>query len=239
MSADHVTKGRLGLLALTAALAFAFGGVARAADRASPPDLVDLNGRPFSLESLRGNVVLLDFWAPWCVPCRTSFPFLDTLQEKHEAEGLRVVALTLESDLGQISDFLNDVPVRFPVVRDPTEKSGDVFGVVAMPTALLLDRRGRVVARFEGGGEAVHRKMAEAVTRLLASGSLPADAGVRVSKGLEETGAVKAWRRGLLADSIMSLTGDPLTQMLDEHVHASKEGAAGNGGPAGGGCGCN
>jgi hypothetical protein len=95
------------------------------------------------------------------------------------------------------------------------------------------------VARFEGGGEAVHRKMEEAVTHLLAAGSLPSNSDVRVAASLAATGAIKAWRRGLLAEPFMDLNGDPLTQMLLEHVHASKEGAAGNGGPAGGGCGCN
>jgi thiol-disulfide isomerase/thioredoxin len=211
----------------------------QAAGPAPALELVDLNGRPFSLEALRGSVVLLDFWAPWCVPCRTSFPFLDTLQEKHEGEGLRVVGLTMESDTTAISDFLNDVPVRFPIVRDPSEKSGDAFGVVAMPTTLLLDRQGNVVGRFEGGGDAVHRKIEDGVTKLLATGAVPAGDDVRVSSTVAATGAIKAWRRGLLADPIMDLNGDPLTRMLAEHVHASKEGAAGDGGPAGGGCGCN
>ena len=238
MRLDDQTPQRFRMPAAGVVLLLALCSSVRAAP-APPPELVDLNGRPFSLESLHGKVVLLDFWAPWCVPCRTSFPFLDRLQERHEAEGLRVVALTLESDLSAIRAFLDDVPVRFPVVRDPSEKSGEAFGVVAMPTTLLLDRRGTVVARFEGGGEAVHRKMEEAVTHLLAAGSLPSNSDVRVAASLAATGAIKAWRRGLLADPIMDLNGDPLTQMLLEHVHASKEGAAGNGGPAGGGCGCN
>jgi hypothetical protein len=62
---------------------------------------------------------------------------------------------------------------------------------------------------------------------------------VRVAKSAQATGPVKAWQRGYLADPIMSLDGDRVTQLLREHIHASKEGAAGNGGPAGGGCGCN
>ncbi len=239
MRFDEQTQHRFRSLASALALVLALPAGVRAAGPAPPLDLVDLDGRPFSLESLHGNVVLLDFWAPWCVPCRTSFPFLQTLQEKHQNEGLRVVALTLESDLSAISSFLKDVPVQFAVVRDPTEKSGDVYGVVAMPTTFLLDRQGTVVARFEGGGEPVHRKMEEAVTKMLAAGSLPAETDVRVSASLAATGALKAWRRGFLADPIMDLNGDPLTQMLDDHVHASKEGAAGNGGAAGGGCGCN
>ncbi len=225
--------------ALSLALGLAAPAVARAEGPQPALDLVDLYGKPFSLASLQGSVVLVDFWAPWCIPCRASFPFLDALQAKHEAEGLRVVGLTLDTDLDAITQFLNDVPVRFPIVRDPSARSGDAFGVVAMPTTLLLDRQGRVVARFEGGGDSVHRKIDAAVATLLATGSLPKGTSVRVSANLEATGAVKAWERGLLADPIMDLNGDPLTRILAEHVHASKEGAAGDGGPAGGGCGCN
>ena len=62
------------------------------------PDVVarTRSGEHFALSSLKGRVVLLDFWAPWCVPCRASFPFLDGLQEKYGARGLSVVGLTLE-----------------------------------------------------------------------------------------------------------------------------------------------
>jgi thiol-disulfide isomerase/thioredoxin len=232
---------QLRLLGPTLALAVTLGvpPVVRAGEQAPRVELQDLSGQPFALESLKGRVVLLDFWAPWCVPCRKSFPFLQTLQEKHDADGLSVVGLTLESDSVAIRSFLDEVPVHFPVVRDLTEKSGDAFGVVAMPTALLIDREGEIVARFEGGGDAVHARIEQAVAILLAGGALPPDADVRVSASLEATGIVKAWQRGYLADPIMNLSGDLLTRMLHEHVHASKEGAAGDGGPAGGGCGCN
>lgn len=74
---------------------------------------------------------------------------------------------------------------------------------------------------------------------LLAGGTLPAGTDVRVAASLEATGSLKAWERGYLADPIMSLDGSPLTRIIREHVHASKEGASGDGGAAGGGCGCN
>jgi thiol-disulfide isomerase/thioredoxin len=212
---------------------------ARTAEPAPPVRLRLMNDTPFSLESLKGSVVVLDFWAPWCVPCRASFPALDALQTKHEKQGLRVLGLTLEANDDAIVAFLNAVPVGFTILRDATGRAGEAFNVVAMPTTFVLDREGRVAGRFEGGGAAVHAKLEAAVTTLLAGGTLGASPGVRVAPSAQATGGVKAWERGYLADPIMNLDGDRLTQLLREHVHASKEAAAGNGGAAGGGCGCN
>ena len=212
---------------------------ARGADPAPSVRLRQMNETPFSLESLKGNVVVLDFWAPWCVPCRASFPALDALQTKFGKQGLRVLGLTLDTNDDAIIAFLNSVPVTFTILRDVSGQAGEAFNVVAMPTTFVLDKQGRIAARFEGGGSAVHAKVEAAVATLLAGGTLGGEADVRVSKSVQATGNVKAWQRGYLADPIMNLDGDKLTQVLREHIHASKEAAAGNGGAAGGGCGCN
>jgi thiol-disulfide isomerase/thioredoxin len=211
----------------------------RGADPAPAVRLRQMNDAPFPLESLKGSVVVLDFWAPWCVPCRASFPALDALQGKYEKKGLRVLGLTLDGNDDAINAFLSAVPVGFTILRDTTGQAGEAFNVVAMPTTFVLDREGRVAARFEGGGSAVHAKVEAAVVTLLAGGTLPGGAGVRVAPSAQAAGSLKAWQRGYLADPIMNLDGDAITQVLREHIHASKEGAAGNGGAAGGGCGCN
>ncbi len=232
---------RVSALLPLVALALASGRSAplRAAERAPEVKLEGLDGRPFSLDAAKGKVVLLDFWAPWCIPCRKSFPFLDGLQAKYGASGLQVLGLTLDERTDAIRDFLDEVPVKFQILRDPSASSGAAFGVVAMPTTFLLDREGRIAARFEGGDAATDERLETAVKRLLAGETLPAGSDVRVAESLGATGAVKAWQRGYLADPIMSLDGDRLTRVLREHVHASKEGAAGDGGASGGGCGCN
>jgi thiol-disulfide isomerase/thioredoxin len=212
---------------------------ARGAETVPAPRLETLNGVSFPLDSLKGKVVVLDFWAPWCIPCRQSFPALDALQEKYGAQGLRVVGLSLEDNGEAIAEFLEAVPVSFTILRDPTGSAGEAFKVVAMPTTFLLDREGRLAARFEGGGRKVHEKVEAAARVLLEGGSLPPGTGVRVVDSVQATGPVKAWRRGYLADPIMNLDGDALSRVLKEHIHASKEAAAGDGGAAGGGCGCN
>jgi cytochrome c biogenesis protein CcmG/thiol:disulfide interchange protein DsbE len=238
--AGRVTPSCQALRRITAAvLLSALPAAGLAVEPVSGLNLKNRNGSSFSLESLKGQVVVVDFWASWCIPCRTSFPFLDALQARYESKGLRVVGLTLEDNEDAINAFLDSVLVRFTIVRDPTGHAGEVFDVTAMPTTFLLDREGRVAARFEGGDKGTHARLESAVATLLSGGTLAPGADVRVSKSLEATSGLKAWQRGYLADPIMSLDGDVLTRMLREHIHASKEGSAGDGGPSGGGCGCN
>jgi len=223
------------LAALGLALALEVGG----AEAPAELSLQRIDGSSLSLASLRGHVVVLDFWASWCVPCRASVPFFNGLQAKYGAQGLDVVGLTLEEDGEAVAEFLDAVPVSFLIARDPTGHAGEVFAVESMPTAFLIGRDGRVAARFEGGDKTAHARLEAAARTLLEGGTLPAGSDVRVSKGLEASGDLKAWQRGFLADPIMSLEGVPSTQLFREHIHASKEGAAGDGGASGGGCGCN
>lgn len=236
-----LSRRRASSSALTAGLLLfaALPRVAHTAEAAQDVKMYALDGRPLTLASFKGKVVLLDFWASWCAPCRKSFPFLDALQKRHANEGLQVVGLTLEVDDDAVNAFLESVPVDFTIARDPSERAGEAFDIVAMPTSVLIGRDGRVAARFEGGDATVHDKIEAAVTTLLAGGSLPPGTGVRVAASVEAKGDLKAWQRGYLADPIMNLDGDPLTRIMREHIHASKEGASGDGGASGGGCGCN
>jgi cytochrome c biogenesis protein CcmG/thiol:disulfide interchange protein DsbE len=211
------------------------------ASRASQEPLdfpfTDLKGASHTLAEFRGSPVLLEFWASWCVPCRKGFPFLDQLQAQHEAGGLKVVAITLETDDEAVRSFVSGFQVRFLVGRDPSGRAAELYGVEAMPTAFLLDRDGKTVARFEGGTEEVHGQMEKTVSALMSGEPLPAPAAAGKKKG--PSGNLKAWERGYLADPIMGLDGDPATRVQRDHIHSSKEGAAGDGGVAGGGCGCN
>lgn len=199
----------------------------------------DLRGLPHRLADSKGHVVLLEFWASWCLPCRKGFPFLDQLQERHAGEGLKVLAVTLETEDDAVESFVGSFPgMGFLIGRDPTGHSGELMQVEAMPTAFLLGGDGRILARFEGGGEAIHQQIEQKVEAALRGEAIavPASGGKRDAG---PKGNLKAWERGYLADPIMNLDGDVLKQSMREHIHASKEAAAGNGGVAGGGCGCN
>ncbi|HET6373537.1 MAG TPA: DUF4266 domain-containing protein [Candidatus Polarisedimenticolia bacterium] len=197
----------------------------------------DLKGATHTLAEQRGDVVLLEFWASWCVPCRKGVPFLDQLQARYESAGFKILAMTLEEDTDAVTSFVASNPGKFMIGRDPTGHAGEVFEVAAMPTSILLDREGHVLARFEGGSESVHQQIEAAVQSALRGERPVSQPAAKRRRGPK--GNLRAWDRGYLADPIMNLDGDTLTRSMREHIHSSKEAAAGDGGVAGGGCGCN
>ena len=94
--------------------------------------------------------VLLDVWAPWCVPCREEFPELQSLQAKFAGGGLVVLGVTAEEDPKKIARFLDKVPVSFPILQDNASTLHQAVDVEVMPSTLLLDRHGRVVKTYTG-----------------------------------------------------------------------------------------
>ncbi len=136
------------------------GGPAPAvqAERLSGPD-------PASLEALRGRVVVLDFWATWCGPCRRIMPELDRLHRAHHAQGLTVLGLTDER-AERVRAHLARSPVTYTIARD-VDGAGRRFGVRAVPTLAVLDRGGRVRELFVGADGASLARLRALVEQLL------------------------------------------------------------------------
>jgi thiol-disulfide isomerase/thioredoxin/TolA-binding protein len=139
-----------------------------------------IDHKPVKLSDLRGRVVLLDFWATWCAPCRMTMPRLKTLHERFKKDGLTVIGLTQffgregrtvltpQEELEQLRSYKKELklPYAFAVAAD---EDNDVrYGVSAIPTAFLLDRRGRVRYISVGASEASHEELSEIIKRLLA-----------------------------------------------------------------------
>lgn len=106
------------------------------------PQLGD--SRPLAFGELRGNVVYVDFWASWCVPCRQSMPTLDGLYKKYQQRGFRVVGVNKDVAKDDAQRFLQRVPVTFALVADADDKVARAFDVQAMPSGYLVDRKGVV-----------------------------------------------------------------------------------------------
>ena len=107
-------------------------------------------GQRVSLTSLRGKVVVLDFWASWCVPCRRSFPWLNTMHDKYAGEGLVIVGVNLDMERADAERFLAEYPAEFSVVYDSNQELARRFEVVAMPSSYVIGRDGQIVARHMG-----------------------------------------------------------------------------------------
>lgn len=132
------------------ALAFALS-LAEATARGSGaamavPDigLVNEAGSTVRLPDLRGQVVLLDFWASWCIPCRTSFPAIDALQKELHDRGFTALAINVDEERKSADAFLARRPHTLTVVFDPQGRAAAAFRLQGMPSTVLLDREGTV-----------------------------------------------------------------------------------------------
>jgi len=114
---------------------------------------------PLLLRGDAGNVVVpaigakltwVDFWASWCGPCRKSFPWMNEMQERFGAAGLTVVAVNLDAEAADAARFLQEVPANFLIAYDASGDSAQRYGVLGMPTSVLLDAEGKVLLRHAG-----------------------------------------------------------------------------------------
>ena len=124
--------------------------------RHAAPDFVleNLRGGNTGLADYRGKVVLLNFWATWCMPCRAEMPGMETLWQKYKEQGFVVVAVSNdEGSKKRIETFSKLLDLSFPVLLDPESKVSDLYKISNMPTSFLIDRNGKIISRIVGTEE--------------------------------------------------------------------------------------
>lgn len=114
------------------------------------------------------QILLVDFWASWCAPCKASFPVLDELHRKYSEKGLVVIAVNVDEKRADMELFLKKTPANFCVVRDPEQKLVSAANVATMPTSFLIDTTGRVRFVHSGfKGEQTKKQYIEEIEKLL------------------------------------------------------------------------
>ncbi len=140
----------LSSLVVVLAIAAAARAEVKPGDKALDFSAATLAGQPLKLSSLRGKVVLLDFWASWCEPCKKELPLLSKIAPRLKAKGIEIVAVNIDDDPKNAIAFLQEKGVRLTVVADAGKKIVGRWEPPKMPSSFVIDRAG-VVQKINGG----------------------------------------------------------------------------------------
>jgi len=144
--------------------------VAPEVERHIAPDFVseNLSGGNTGLKDYKGKIVLLNFWATWCMPCRAEMPGMETLWQKYKEQGLVIAAVSVDKgSRGQIETFSKLLDLSFPILLDPESKVSDLYKVSNMPTSFFIDRNGKIISRIVGTEEWTSPEAIQLVEELL------------------------------------------------------------------------
>lgn len=163
MSIRHCKHVLAGLVTLFATVAWA--GMAEA----PAPDftLKSASGENLRLSELRGDVVMINFWASWCGPCRQEMPILSELHDKYKSMGFTVLGVNVEENSAEARKLLKETPVSFPVLFDNKSTVSKQYDVVAMPSTVLVDRNGNMRYLHKGYKPGLENTYIEQVRSLI------------------------------------------------------------------------
>ncbi len=130
--------------------------------------LKNLQGDRVKLSDYRGKLVLLNFWATWCMPCRQEMPSMEQLRQIYGERGLVILAVsTDEGGESRIRNFARRLKLTFPILLDPDSTASDKYEVSGVPVSFLIDHQGRIVARMTGSKDWVSDAALEQIEALL------------------------------------------------------------------------
>jgi len=177
---DALARNRSWLLwsGLTLSLLAPFGAVraVTAVVGEAVPDLslpaLAADAETISLADYRGRVVYLDFWSSWCAPCRRTMPHLDALRRDHPREDFEVIGVNVDPRAADARRFLDRTPVSYPLVRDPSGRVAEAFGVEVLPALVVIDRSGVMRGTLVGESVKAPGALRAALEELLEDGGV-------------------------------------------------------------------
>ena len=160
------------LLTSIVAIALSFASVAAIAKPTSgekSPDftLKSRDGGNIKLSEQRGNIVLVNFWASWCGPCREELPAFEELYQEYQDMGVEILAVNVDDEAEKANVLLQDIEVSFPVLFDTSGEVSQLYDVSAMPTTVLVDRDGNVRLLHPGYRSGDEKKYEKAIKMLM------------------------------------------------------------------------
>jgi peroxiredoxin len=146
MLSKYQIQSRLRQLVVAGVLLLACGVSLAANQPSMAPDftLKSREGVNIKLSELRGQVVMVNFWASWCGPCRQEMPLLEQLFERYQSLGFTLLGVNVDEDRAAADKMLRDIPVSFPILYDERGKVSKQYQVKAMPSTFMVDRDGRI-----------------------------------------------------------------------------------------------
>ena len=112
--------------------------------------VTDIEGRKLSLSEYRGKVVLLDFWATWCAPCREEIPHFVEMQDKYGSQGFQVIGISMDDDAKPVREFYQTFKLNYPVAVGDDKLAERFGGVLGLPVNFLIDREGHIRSKYLG-----------------------------------------------------------------------------------------
>jgi len=128
-----------------------------------------LSGENVTLSSFRGKVVILNFWATWCPPCRAEMPSMEILYKRYKDQGLEILAVDIGENANTVRQFIQKNNYSFPVLLDTTKQTSAIYGVEAIPTTYIIDRNGKIIGRIIGSINWDTQQIFNAFEKLLSS----------------------------------------------------------------------
>ena len=121
------------------------------------------------LKTHEGKVVYIDFWASWCIPCRESFPWMNELQQKYQAQGLEIISINLDHDRNLADEFLKQNSATFSVIYDAAGLIARKYKLKGMPSSFIIDRTGRLASAHVGFNKEKSLAYEQEIKQLLAT----------------------------------------------------------------------